>query len=460
MKIGKIIVLVCFLASLGLFTFATYKYDHSICVACMLLYLISSVVVIANNSKMYSRITMFISLFSFSFLIVNYFYPVFFYLESANINLFQYEFAENAIQKGTYVATVAGLLLNLAIYEDKKVQTNNVKDYNIKLYDWEVWLTAVMSIAFFVLNKDVFTTSYTEASIGGASGLKSYLGYYVLLLYYLIFKDLYITGKKANTLSAYIREGNKGVMIMSIVIALLWIIIGKRVIAMRLVLVFLFSYSFFIKKIGFTKLATFVVAGGLVLFVSGLFRDNKTGVSTEAVTSSLSVQNAAYYGMDLAINSRSLYELVNYADIHGCNYGMTMIADVASVIPMMQSVILFVFGIPQYQTSSAYFVTWLYYGDRDFEIGLGTNLVGDVYVAFGLIGVLLLFYILGNIIKKTERKCSQGDFMYLLMYVIFVADVVFYPRSGILAPLKNMIWIWIIYMLDVIINKQKRWHAF
>jgi len=451
-------LIICFIIAFAMYIGGDYQYNYGLCLANMIVYIISSIIVIVNNIKHYNRLATFVLFFSFSFLIVNYFYPVFFYLEDREIKLFQYDFAEKAIQKSTYIATMAGTILNLALYEDSFVTRVAGYSYNIKIYKWEVWLMALLNISYLIVNKAFFTQGYDDVNIGG-SGLTSYLGYSVLLLYYLIFKDLYICGKKTHNFEGYLKNGNKGVLIMAVLLIIAWIFIGKRTIALRVGLIFLFSYSFFIRKISLAKLLPIVIVGFLLMFLSGLFRNNKEGFSSDAILSSLSVQKVAYYGTDLAINARSLYELVDYADQHGVNYGTTMISDIASVVPTLQSAIINTFGISQYKTSSAVFVTWLYYGNQPFDIGLGTNLVGDVYVSFGLIGVLIMFFILGKMIKRAERGCNAGNFKYLLLYCIFICEVIFYPRSSILSPLRNMIWIWVIYLLDVYINNQRKWHA-
>ena len=54
------------------------------------------------------------------------------------------------------------------------------------------------------------------------------------------------------------------------------------------------------------------------------------------------------------------------------------------------------------------------------RIGLGTNMVGDIYIAFGLIGVIVLMYYLGVFISYSYRRAQNGNSKYLLIYTIFL----------------------------------------
>ena len=88
-------------------------------------------------------------------------------------------------------------------------------------------------------------------------------------------------------------------------------------------------------------------------------------------------------GKDFFINNRSLYVLMEYTDIHGLSFGKTSALDFAAIIPFGQSVLLNLTGLRVGDMNSASLVTDLYYDFSNEEmIGLGTNLIGDIYLSF------------------------------------------------------------------------------
>ena len=105
---------------------------------------------------------------------------------------------------------------------------------------------------------------------------------------------------------------------------------------------------------------------------------------------------------------------------------------------------------------SSNFVTWLFYGDQKFEIGFGTNLIGDIYLAFGVIGVIFLMFLYGRILRNLYRSSIYGSGVATLVYGLMFMEVIFLTRAGLLTSLRPIAWTLLYYYLfNNLLGKQK-----
>lgn len=220
-----------------------------------------------------------------------------------------------------------------------------------------------------------------------------------------------------------------------------YLIIGSRSIPITIILLCFFFYHSLIKKVSNRNVVLLIILGAVFMMGVSIFRA-RGQMNTDIFSSVLDV------GMDLTINNRSLYVLMEHADLNGLTFGRTMLLNILAVIPFAQGIFVKITGLRLANLSSAELTTALYYDEittNEDIVGLGTNIVGDVYVAFGFIGVIVFFYFLGRILKKLNRKILSGNHIALFVYAMIFIDVVFIARACILEPLRNIAWglLWI-----------------
>lgn len=449
---NRYILIILSLISVTMLIMVPRGYSLSYCVASMGIGILSMMNVILNSYNRYKSICQFNVLFIIILVITNYLYPVYFYSHDPNFSLFQLDFAEDAITKSTAIATLAITSFAMGSYESRRVPnfinipySNSLRIRNIEIII--VSLVAgymiISSLGSMMVEHDDFSGQFTVTG-------RSYLKIIFIYLYYLIFKDVYRCSKKAYNFRTFIQICNKPILVISIITVLYYLLSGGRVTPMRIILLYVFCYYFFINKIS-TK--TFFLAGIIGLFtmfliggLRNLWGDNQ--ITYDMVETVTNVVNPLYYTRDLVINSRALYELVSYADSVGPTFGKTFIQDIVAIVPGLQSVVNRVLGISSVDISSAYLVTNMYFQGDTFLIGLGTNVIGDVYVAFKSIGVLVFFFVLGSIMRRLTFNAHRGNIISCLILCLIAMDVVFYTRSGFFAPLRNMLWIYCCFRIE------------
>ncbi|MEX0596398.1 MAG: hypothetical protein WD512_07840, partial [Candidatus Paceibacterota bacterium] len=80
--------------------------------------------------------------------------------------------------------------------------------------------------------------------------------------------------------------------------------------------------------------------------------------------------------------------------------------------------------------------------------GLGTNLIADIYISFGIIGTILGFFFLGFIVEKHRYKSFQlNNFNSKIIYFTLLSMSVHLPSFILFSPLSIIIWTNLAYVI-------------
>lgn len=439
--IRKILLFILLIVSLVLYFNAPIGFEMSYVVSCSVLYLIASICLITNNCK--TTLVKFEFFFLIVFFFTNYSYPLIHYAENPYFSLFFLEFNESYICKAIGLSTVGACAFCMGIieYTIPKNSNRSMSDTDVVLKK-PGFIIYILFILFIPQLVSLFKLGEysTEFENSYVNVILIYLVYYFLIYLF--------NSNKESTLISFAKSCLREPVIYFILLyVVLFLGIGSRTIPLRIVLLCLFLFNFYVKKISNIQIVLIIIVGALCLAVVGITREG-------AVMDENSFSTIWDIGSDLTINNRSLYVLMEYVDKHGYTYGQTMLMGLLSVIPFMQSLFLILTGMDSDMISSGGLVTSLQYskGDPD-RIGLGTNLIGDIYVSFGVIGVVLLMFLLGKFLRNINRSCQRGNILGIIIYSMMFIDAVYLSRSSFLACVRAIAWVYAIYYLY---NKNKK----
>lgn len=430
----RILLFILALASLVFYFMAPTSYELSYTIECTIVFVLSSIVLISNNCK--KSAIKFELFFLIAFFFSNYVYSIIYYPVNPYISHFSLSFNENYISKGLGLSTVAACCFNFGICERDPLSLSKELIWPDR-YKSPKAVTLILMLLFLPSLYGIFRTG--EYSTEFEHSLVN-----AILVYFLYFSIFYVFyyAKNYSTLSSLWKKQRTDYFTYILLLyVILFLLIGSRTIPLRVVLLMVFLYTVYIKPIGPLKVIALFIVGALVMTYVGMVREGGE-FNTSSLTSVFDL------GMDLTINNRSLYVLMEYADTNGYTYGRTLLMSILSVIPFAQSIFLSVTGWRTSDISSANLVTDLYYDyTNEKSIGLGTNVVGDIYVSFGLIGVIIMMYLLGHILVILYKKSSQGNNFAILLYGLIFMDAIYYPRSTIFTSLRPLAWVFVIYMI-------------
>lgn len=416
-----------------------YPSVPSVCMPLMIIFLFSAISFIYKYKR--KNLISFELFFFIIFFLANFLYPIFFY-NNVPIKMF------SAIEDYIIVKSVSISLLGFLFYiigailftNKGKVIDYSITDSSIKHYNFEsiIKLSNIITslfIALYILFDGIqIINRYTQQvelhDIEGAS-----LIFYVrnLLIISIMLEFLRLKQNNIASLSLLVKYINKHLLLNIFIFVLLFILAGYRAEFVPILLVLLFSYSIFIRKIK-TKYVFLCIFLGF-FFLSTLKNLRSTGDFLGNLFDWDHITSFNFYELsrDFFGANATLYNLVEFTDAHGPTKGTNIIFPFLSIIPFLQGLIVYLFDINvsnfEYWTSSVVATTNIL-GPTPYT-GLGTNVIGDIYYTFGLGGVIVIMFLFGSCISYLNNKLfsSKNINIYLLLiYLIILSNSIFLSR--------------------------------
>lgn len=426
----RFLLLLGLLWAIYLYMVAPEPYSLYSCYSCFFLFIVAFVILFKERCR-YNLIC-FEFVFSLVFFFTNYAYPLFCYPIIPHFSLFTLEFPEEYINSGCALATIGYIAFCLGCLKYKVLdQIMDIGTFTRKfrVHSWYKPVTNVLSLLLIfslipILLSGVYDGNWGEGAI-----------YKVLadvFIFYIIFVELI----KSNSLKHFFSKNTVFILLVLCYIVEITMI-GNRGFMLRIALLSVLLYTNFYRKIKPIYLVSCMIGGMFLLFFVGKVRGG--GEFSGFVDNDM--PPILQMGQDLIINNRSLYVLMEYRDKFGVNFGQTWLMNILSIIPFAQSIFLKITGLKELDISSAALVTDLYFRENNEDVfGLGTNLIGDIYICGGLLGVVFFMYLLGSFLSKVYMKGQKGDMLYWFIYAMMFMDSIILTRSTYLTSVRPIMW--------------------
>lgn len=377
-------------------------------------------------------------LFFIGFMMGNLAYPIFYYPNNPNISLFQFQFNPLVINKSSGLALVAysfyvlfasDYTSKLSVYRNNFNISNNVFLINFII---SIFLLIIfIATGGFSRLSNVYTGDVDLSVVSSASYAGILFEIVTMLLACLVF---IIKSIKIRFFA----------ILYLLLVVLAFLSTGSRGFSISVLLILLVSYSLLIKKINILTFLILIAVGSSLMYFLMIFRELGVGDSSNA-SEALNVikksSNIFDPFMDIIINNRNLYVLVDFVDSFDSVNFLNVVTSLFSVIPGIGYIINF-FQIPDYLIAGK-LPTYLEFGNNA-EFGLGTNMVGEAYLSFGLFGVILVFSLFGALIRFLRFNSNIYLFIF---YLMLIGQVLFIVRSDYLYPMRKILWAMILFMI-------------
>lgn len=426
----RLLSTILFLLSCVSYFFAPNTYSFDYCFWIHNLFLITAAIVFVNDVN--NEKVGFNLLFTISFFFTNIVYPVYIYPIDPQYSLFQFSFNENVITRCTSLAQVAYSAYACGYLWKSKTQRMHINiempllaiRRDIKRFEYFV----VFFLFVFIIagGLEYFEDRYVRSEMS-SNVLVQYMMLFFVPVMILFASLIFLCKDKAKTRNVYL---------ILVIISLILLSSGTRTIPL-----IIFATLFIIycqkHKVSFSFVFFSVVVGTLLMSYIGNIRSEGVLISSQA-------EDASQFGWlekfsDLFICNRSLYVFYDFVDSKSFTYGLSMVSCLLSPIPFAQSAFQKLTGIPYYLLNSPDFSTYLQFGLNP-PLGLGTNIVGDVYLAFGLIGCIILFFLLGRFVTYVRTRMWNGSYMYFLLYLVIASDAIYMCRAAYFDSFKTALW--------------------
>lgn len=427
MKSNRLRLALLIVLSLVLYYIAPNRYDIYYIYGCVSIFLISTYFYFKDIKKKnyFDFDTFFIS----SFFLVNFFFPIAVYPFGAERYFaFAYNYNEDVITRSTIIA-----LIGIIFYYSGSVQSyfvNHKKRWNSPIINIRIlYYFAILCFAVFL-----FTGGYKvlrsvySSNPDAEKGVSGYI--YILcrlcslLLLIVVFHNSYCRNIKFfNPNKIEIKS-----LFYIVLFGLMVIITGSRTPTGQIIIVWLGLYSFYYKPINFRKTVYIGMIGIILLFLAMIYRSG----------GSLQIGSFSDVFADFFMNNRSLYLSTDIVDKEGVSYGLSLLGNLLAPIPFLQSIVFSTFNIDPIDAISSLKFTKESLGEVT-TLGFGSNLIGDLYLGCGLIGVGLGMYFLGWIVHFTQRYCKTDMYCLVTYFMLFAYSVVM-PRVEFFYVLRPLLW--------------------
>lgn len=213
--------------------------------------------------------------------------------------------------------------------------------------------------------------------------------------------------------------------------ACMLMVVGNRTTASQIVLPIVVFYAIMRRNVGKWELLILLMGAIALMWIFQNVRSNQA-IDVQDV-------NAAMIFTDLTIPSRSTFVALEYVHDCGYTYGKNMLGGLVGIIPFLTSAI----NLDTTTASSAELLTDysldMLNVSHVVQVGLGTNVIADIYLSFGEIGVIVLMCILGYFVCSVQRRVVQGRFYYMVIYSALIANSVFLARASYTHPIRYIV---------------------
>lgn len=137
---------------------------------------------------------------------------------------------------------------------------------------------------------------------------------------------------------------------------------------------------------------------------------------------------------DFVVNAKTLYDAVDFTRLNGFLMGTSYVQYIFVFLPMGGSYFTkLLTGLDMDEVRTGNILT----GFSDATYGLGTNMVGDLYMNFSLPGVIIMMFLLGMLVARVEIPSSKYQ---LYVYLALFANCIYLVRADIFSWLTFFVF--------------------
>lgn len=291
--------------------------------------------------------------------------------------------------------------------------------------------------------------SFTGLQIGATYiGTSSY--YYILLNKMILLTAAIIS---YQYIKGFLGKRNKFLCFVLFILYLSYLFIGGDrgpILSVFLVLLFAVLYK---NKMSFKSVQLFTLCFISLVFISlfqiievlRLSNDSSLNASLLIDSYNVSKSEEKINGVIIRCTSLAIEGIDNYYYPH--TYGLFFIENIFNGVPYLGNKFLSIFSIPDFLSyGSAHLLTTQYSG-FNYSSGIGTTYLADLYIEFGLIGVMIISFIYGYMVNYLDFLCKNkiNNFFSFLFIAFFVAFSIYTGRSILWSFLVNFIFSFVLF---------------
>lgn len=344
---------------------------------------------------------------------------------------------------------LSSFVIGSSIAVSKIIPNRNRKILSIptRFVLYQKWLFIIFVAIYIYYNMSTILSGsfiYNEEAMAESAGSLS--NYSIVMIQVLIFTilccnvlTLRSVGNKASLLT-FIRMNGLIFLVPLIIYLSLVFMTGDRGPILTTVLAYTITYVIATqKKINFVTLFLAVFIGGSVLSVIGTVRKSNNLLTVHDILSYKNQENEESIlpvTKELAGSYMTFtYSVEKVPYNHDFFYGVMKLRDLGYSVPFLYRAIPFVYSEKEYENGTTSYCTYLIQGlNRTY--GNGSSLLADIYLDFGLIGIIIIMMLLGSFIVRIDYILFYSTSPYwLVTSVACFSYSIYLSRATLTTPL-------------------------
>lgn len=374
--------------------------------------------------------------------------------------------------------TIISLCGLLAFFVGYSIQLN--KEENIS-YSQSVYIpntTPLKILLFFSLilfiiynYKMIVLGNYSQEMLeaqAGTMGLYSNILFQIVFFLYVSYKSCTFKFEDIDNFKSYVKHMGFIVNLCVILYSIFVLMSGDRGPVIVICLAYLGGYFLSSDKdISYIRISVLVGLAAIVITLLGNMRKLDSNIAYwDKVNQSVYEMNEndksfSPYTEELAGSLTTLHHSVAYVpEFHPYLNGSFQLRQICSAIPFMNHIV-YKFTDPHFKyRGSAFFITWIIQGER-YTYGSGTSCNADLYLSFGIFGVIIGLFIWGIIYRRIE---DDVDFMVVnstsnIVFLFFLAYSLYVNRASLLCFLNFMVFSLILkFLYEKFITREEEYY--
>lgn len=422
-------------------------YSREFCVIELILFLTAFFLYLKDICKQ-KGIFNFDSIFLTSFLFINYIHSVFIFPNDNFIAAFSFPYNDRFICPGVALASV-GISAYMFANQCMRSRYYSLTPPKFTSSNFLIKESSKIGLIF-----SIGLTIYVFFILKVGYGLKHlYPRLMVLIVVTISLPIIYKAFRLKPNISCPIRtsiklfsQGNKIPLLSASLFTLSQLRLGSRTSVLFLIFIIVLVFNLRYHKLRSKLFLTAGIASFILMSIIGMTR-----VTSINLTNSSPIQviksgvelikespNAIWLlTTDLVVNARTLYESCDYVDNNDLCYGKSYIQYFFSAIPGGgEQITKILTGTSPNELNSGTLLTQ--YAKAPY--GIGTNIIADLNINFGLIGVIIGMMFLGIIVGYSF---SLKNKYIVFLYITLVANAIYLPRAVFIS------WIdmWVLFII-------------
>jgi oligosaccharide repeat unit polymerase len=336
---------------------------------------------------------------------------------------------------------IGSVIATIKSANSKREFISSKSQYNVKKLDY---ILLFSFLGFFGLAGGALLKGSHDGMGSWGEGASYFMILLRVSLYFRIF--IFFKSLRKITLSNIIR-GNIIFLCILLLYILTFLLVGDRGPFMQIVIVIALCFGVFVKRISLGSLFLLIITGALLLSIIGLGRSSEDANIFEVGLSKYQ-SSKSNPTEELATSVRIMYRaLSNFPNNYSYLYGLQFVIGILGIIPFASSFFISTFNIPAEFTASSRLFTFIGQG-RNSTYGEGTEIISDIYINFGILGVFFFMFLYGYLTSKISfNALKKHSDKFFLILIVLSSTAIYINRAQFLSPVKDIVYILLIFQI-------------